>query len=167
MRTAGQSAVVLDARVLAGSGGGPDKTILNSPRHLGPAGYRMLCLYLRPPGDPGFEAIRRKAADKAAPLVEVDDRGPLDWRVVPRLAAVCRRERVAVWHGHDYKTNLLGLLLARLWPMRLVTTVHGWVHHTARTPPRLSHARHINPVKLARNRHCRYAADRCERHGTG
>jgi hypothetical protein len=36
----------LDLRVVAGSGGGPDKTILNSPRHL-PLGYRMLCLCTR------------------------------------------------------------------------------------------------------------------------
>ena len=30
--------VVLDARVVCGTGGGPDKTILNSPRFLAPAG---------------------------------------------------------------------------------------------------------------------------------
>src|SRR5262249_13386282 len=39
---------------------------------------------------------------------------------------ICRRERVTIWHGHDYKSNALGLLLRRFWPMRLVTTVHGW-----------------------------------------
>src|SRR5262249_31130017 len=38
------------------------------------------------------------------------------------------------WHGHDYKSNALGLLLQRFWPMRLVTTVHGWVKQTRRTP---------------------------------
>src|SRR5207244_8517188 len=38
------------------------------------------------------------------------------------------------WHGHDYKTNALGLLLRRFWPMRLVTTAHGWVQQTRRTP---------------------------------
>ena len=53
--------VVLDTRVVTGSGGGPEKTILNSPRFLGPAGYRMLCAYMHPPDDPGFEAIRRRA----------------------------------------------------------------------------------------------------------
>jgi glycosyltransferase involved in cell wall biosynthesis len=127
-------AVVLDARVVRGSGGGPDKTILNSPRFLEPAGYRNLCVYLRPPGDPGFERLRRQAAARRAPLFEIDDRGPLDAGVVPRLLNLCRRERVRVWHGHDYKTNALGLLLSRFWPMRLITTVHGWVHHTARTP---------------------------------
>jgi len=126
--------VVLDARVVTGSGGGPDKTILNSPRFLDPLGYRMVCAYLHPPADPGFEVIRKSAARYGAPLVAVPDRGPWDWRVVTDLLAVCRRERVAVWHGHDYKTNALGLLLKRFWPMRLVTTVHGWVHHTSRTP---------------------------------
>ncbi len=39
-----------------------------------------------------------------------------------------------VWHGHDYKTNALGVLLRRFWRMRLVTTVHGWVKYTRRTP---------------------------------
>jgi glycosyltransferase involved in cell wall biosynthesis len=126
--------VILDARVVTGSGGGPDKTILNSPRFLEPLGYRNICAYLHPPGDPGYEAIRKNAARYGATLYSIPDRGPWDWRVITELLAVCRREKVAVWHGHDYKTNALGLLLRRFWPMRLVTTVHGWVKHTARTP---------------------------------
>ncbi len=126
--------VVLDVRVVTGSGGGPDKTILNSPRFLEPLGYRMLCGYLTPPGDSGYADIERQAAKYGAPLVTIPDGGPLDWRVVPKLWKVCREENVTVWHGHDYKTNALGLLLNRFWPMRLVTTLHGWVRHTARTP---------------------------------
>jgi glycosyltransferase involved in cell wall biosynthesis len=126
--------VVFDTRVVTGSGGGPDKTILNSPRFLEPLGYRMLCGYLYPPGDPGYAEIERKAERYHAPLVSIPDRGPWDWQVVKQLLAVCRREKVAIWHGHDYKTNALGLLLAKFHRMRLVTTVHGWVHHTARTP---------------------------------
>jgi glycosyltransferase involved in cell wall biosynthesis len=126
--------VVLDARVVTGAGGGPDKTILNSPRFLEPLGYRMLCAYMHPPGDPGFAVLRAKAEKYGAPLVSIPDRGAWDWRVVTEALAVCKRERVTVWHGHDYKTNALGLLLRRFWPMRLVTTVHGWVRHTRRTP---------------------------------
>ena len=49
--------VVLDARVVTGSGGGPDKTILNSPRFLTDLGYRMVCGYLHPPDDPDFQEI--------------------------------------------------------------------------------------------------------------
>lgn len=126
--------VVLDARVVTGSGGGPDKTILNSPRFLELAGYRMLCAYLRPPNDPGFDVLRQRAKQLAAPLVEIDDSGPLDFGVPWKLLRLCRREGVQIYHGHDYKSNALGLLLRRFWPMRLVTTAHGWVKHTARTP---------------------------------
>jgi glycosyltransferase involved in cell wall biosynthesis len=126
--------VVVDARVVAGSGGGPDKTILNSPRFLSAAGYRMLCAYMHPPGDPGFAHLRSRASALQAPLVSVPDAGPWDCSVIARLLHVCRRERVRIWHGHDYKSNVLGLLLRRFWPMRLVTTLHGWVKQTRRTP---------------------------------
>jgi glycosyltransferase involved in cell wall biosynthesis len=125
---------VLEARVVTGAGGGPDKTILNSARFLEPFGYRTICAYLRPPHDAAFEHLRERARHANAELVEIDDRGPCDVRVFTRLLRLCRSERVAIWHGHDYKTNLLGLVLRRFWPMRLVTTVHGWVKHTARTP---------------------------------
>ena len=132
--TASELPVVLDVRVVSGSGGGPDKTILNSPRYLLPAGYRNLCAYMHRPGDPGFDQLARKAAAWGAPIISVPDRGFWDWRIVPHFLDLCRRERVRLWHGHDYKSNLLGLLLRPFWPMRLVTTVHGWVHRTARTP---------------------------------
>jgi glycosyltransferase involved in cell wall biosynthesis len=133
-RPGAEACVVLHTRVVAGSGGGPDKTILNSPRFLAGSGYRALCAYLHPPADPGFPQLEARARLRQAPLLSVPDRGPCDWRVVPRLLDICRRQRVAIWHGHDYKSNALGLLLRRFWPMRLVTTVHGWVHHTRRTP---------------------------------
>lgn len=89
---------------------------------------------MHPPGDPGFDVLRTKAVAADAPIVSIPDRGPWDWRVVTKYLALCRRERVAIWHGHDYKSNALGLLLRRFWPMRLVTTVHGWVKQTRRTP---------------------------------
>jgi glycosyltransferase involved in cell wall biosynthesis len=133
-RSGEEAGVVLHTRVVAGSGGGPDKTILNSPRFLVGTGYRVLCAYMHPPGDPGFAQLQAKARQWQAPLLSVPDSGPCDWRVVPRMLEICRRERVTIWHGHDYKSNALGLLLRRFWPMRLVTTVHGWVHQTRRTP---------------------------------
>jgi glycosyltransferase involved in cell wall biosynthesis len=133
-RLAPAAPVVFDTRVVTGSGGGPDKTILNSPRFFEPLGYSMLCGYLHPPGDPGYAEIERKAAKYSAPLISIPDRGAWDVTVVSKLLKVCRKHRVAVWHGHDYKTNALGILLKQFHRMRLVTTVHGWVHHTARTP---------------------------------
>ena len=126
---------VLHARLVTGTGGGPDKTILASPAFLKPLGTDATCLYLRPADDPGFDALRRRAAAADVELLEIDDGGPLDWTIPRRTAARLQGDPPDIWHGHDYKTNLLGLLLRRRFPdMGLVTTVHGWVLRTWKTP---------------------------------
>src|SRR5262245_245887 len=99
----GRLPVVVDARVVTEQGGGPDKTILNSPRFL--PSYRNLCAYMHPPGDPGFNQLRTRAEACSAPLLSIPDRGLLDYRVLVELLNLCRREHVRIWHGHDYKSN--------------------------------------------------------------
>jgi glycosyltransferase involved in cell wall biosynthesis len=84
---------------------------------------------------------------------------------------LCRRERVAIWHGHDYKSNALGLLLRPFWPMHLVTTVHGWVKETRRTPlyywidrlclPRYDKVICVSEDLVERCRACSVPDDRC------
>jgi len=126
--------LVLHARVVTGHGGGPDKTIVTAPRYYGEFGFHAQCLYLHPPDDEGFHVIRRRAVEQGTELIEIIDRGPLDPRVFWQTWRLCRRLRPAIWHGHDYKTNLLGLLLVRSGClMRLVTTVHGWGVQASRT----------------------------------
>jgi glycosyltransferase involved in cell wall biosynthesis len=124
--------LVLHARVATGRGGGPDKTILNSPRFYEQHGYRALCAYLHPPGDRGANDLEERAAALGAPFISIADRGPVDIRAVRELTRICREQRVAIWHGHDPKTDVLGLLVSRFWPMRMVSTVHGWITNTRR-----------------------------------
>jgi len=125
---------VLHARIVTGAGGGPDKTILNSPRHLADTRYRALAAYLHPPNDPGFVELERRAAELECPLFAFPESLPIDPLVIRRLAKLCRAEGVRIWHGHDHKSNLYGLLLRRRLGLKLVTTVHGWVQQTKRTP---------------------------------
>ena len=89
---------------------------------------------MRPPGDPGYTTLERRAETAGAETIGVDDRGPLDWRVVRDCIRICRDRNVRVWHAHDYKSNALGLLVRRFHRMHLVTTAHGWVRFTAKTP---------------------------------
>lgn len=128
-----QAPVVLHTRVVTGSGGGPDKTILRSPRYIDPARLQMAAAYIRPRRNPGMQALRRQADSWGCPLHEIPETGPIDPYTVKTALRLCRQLNVRVWHGHDYKSNLLGLVLRRRWPMKLVTTVHGWTWHTART----------------------------------
>jgi glycosyltransferase involved in cell wall biosynthesis len=124
---------VLHVRVVAGTGGGPEKTILRSPRYACDEYFRMAVAYIHPTGDPGIETIKASAKQFNAPLFTIPERGPLDPRTVAALYLLCKSQKVAVWHGHDYKSNLLGLVLRRFWKMKLVTTVHGWTNDTFRT----------------------------------
>ena len=125
---------VLHTRVVTGNGGGPEKTILNSPRFLRRHGVDSACLFMRPPNDDGFAALERKAAAAQAEIIGVDDTGPLDWKVVRDCIRICRQRQVDVWHAHDYKSNALGLLVKQFHRMHLVTTTHGWVRFTSKTP---------------------------------
>ncbi|MEZ6135222.1 MAG: glycosyltransferase family 4 protein [Pirellulaceae bacterium] len=105
---------------------GPEKTILNSPRYLRQLGYESACLYLHPEGDLGIETLVRRAESAQAELLAWPDGTGIDTAMIQRLADYCRHREVAIWHAHDYKTNVLGLLVRRKWPMKLVTTTHGW-----------------------------------------
>jgi len=126
--------VVLHARVVTGTGGGPDKTILNSPRFLRDLGYDSVCAYLHPPDDPGFEELKQRASSLNAELISVPDRGVKDVSVITRMLKICRERNVSIWHGHDYKSDALGLLLRKFHPMKLVSTVHGWGVKSKKTP---------------------------------
>ena len=126
--------VVLHVRVVTGSGGGPESTILQSAAHLRASDYWMTAAYMHRPGDPGIANLRQRADALGCALVPIADRGPFDARVARQLLALCRHLQVRIWHAHDYKSNLAGLLLRPFHPMALLTTAHGWVTQTRRTP---------------------------------
>lgn len=125
---------VLHTRVVSETGGGPEKTILLSAPFLRDSHYWLAAAYMHPPDDPGFDVIRQRAEEWDSPLIGIPDRGAKDLRVLWKMLRLCKRYNVRVWHGHDYKSNLFGLLLRPFHRMKLVTTVHGWVMHTDKTP---------------------------------
>ena len=126
--------MVLHVRVVTGVGGGPEKTILNSPRFLTRLGYQSKLAYLHPPGDADAEQLAARGRALEAEVLSVPDRGPFDLSVIRRLVRLCREHQVDLWHAHDYKSNLLGLIVRRFHKMKLVTTLHGWTNMSGRMP---------------------------------
>ncbi len=90
--------------------------------------------YLCPPEDPIAETLRQRAIECECELVIFPDRGPLDIRLVPRIAKLCRENRIDVLQTHDYKSNALGLLVRRLHRCHLATMLHGWTDMSGRMP---------------------------------
>ena len=130
----GSPIVVAHARIVSGTGGGPEKTILATPRALAGSRYRAFALYLHAPGDPGIEVLRERARERDCEFVALADRWHYDPRILKRIGEICRERGVRIWHGHDYKSNFFGVLLRRKLGLRLVSTMHGWVQPSWKTP---------------------------------
>ncbi len=125
---------VIHPRVVTDTGGGPDKTILNSPKYLRKHGIRSFAVYLYPPGDPGFKIIKTRAQEAECELIGLQDIGLFDIGIIFKLLKICKERKVDIWHGHDYKTNVLGLILRLFHSMQLISTAHGWGVKGPRTP---------------------------------
>jgi glycosyltransferase involved in cell wall biosynthesis len=116
---------ILHLRTISGKGGGPEKTLLYTPRFLG-ADYSVRLAYIRPANDPEYDMPER-ARQMGVSLIDIPERGPADPRTLLRLAREIRNFRPHVLHAHDYKTNILSVLLGRWFRIPVVTTLHGYV----------------------------------------
>jgi glycosyltransferase involved in cell wall biosynthesis len=129
-----KSRQMMHLRVVAGTGGGPEKTILNSPRFIRQHGYDAHVVYLCPSDPVIQESLSLRAARLDCPLRLIEDRGLTDLSVVGKLLAFCREHRIELFQAHDYKSNALGLILRRMHRMHLVTMLHGWTDMSGRMP---------------------------------
>jgi glycosyltransferase involved in cell wall biosynthesis len=125
---------MLHLRVVSGTGGGPEKTILNSPRFIKEHGYQAQVVYLCPPDPVIQESLRFRASKLDCPLTIVEDHGAKDFRVVGKLLKICRDQKIQLLQTHDYKSNALGLLLRRFHKMHMASMLHGWTDTSGRMP---------------------------------
>ena len=101
--------------------GGPEKTILNSPRFIKEHGYQTQVVYLCPPDPVIQESLRSRASNLDGPLTIVEDHGVKDFCVVGKTLKICRDQKIELLQTHYYKSNALGLLLRRLHKMHMKT----------------------------------------------
>ena len=94
------SPLILHVRCVTGAGGGPEKTILNSPRFLARLGYDCICAYMHPPNDPGFDVLRRRAgaADTVNPVLVIERLAASGRLGVTPGCARCGRDDAATAH---------------------------------------------------------------------
>ena len=116
---------ILHMRIINGKGGGPEKTLLSTPKHLGPD-YEVRLAYLRPRHDADYDMAER-ARESGVTLIDIPESGPLDPRSLMRLSREIRLFRPHVLHAHDYKTDLLAVMFSRWSKAPAVTTLHGFV----------------------------------------
>jgi glycosyltransferase involved in cell wall biosynthesis len=122
---------VLELRSVRGTGGGPEKTIILSAAMADPRSTQVTVCYLRDQRDNVFR-IHERAAHAHVDYVEVTERHSFDPRVWAKLRRLIAERQIDLLHAHDYKTDMLALLLARATGTRALATVHGWTGHSHR-----------------------------------
>ena len=120
---------VLELRSVRGTGGGPEKTILLGTALTNTDRFAVTVCYIRDARDGVFE-IDAWSRSLGIPYIEVSERHSLDPSVVPALRRVVRDRQIDIVHAHEYKTDLLGLVLARLEGVIPLATAHGWTGHS-------------------------------------
>jgi glycosyltransferase involved in cell wall biosynthesis len=121
---------VLELRSACGAGGGPEKTILLGAERADPRVKVTVC-YIRDARDGAF-SVGDRARQYGVDYVEVVERGSFDRRVWTALRDLVRTRGIHIVHAHDYKTDLLALLLARVDGIIPLATAHGWTGHSPR-----------------------------------
>ncbi len=116
---------VLDFRGTYKSGGGPDKTILNSAARHDKNKVWILVCYLRQPSDAEFQ-ISEWAARLEINYVDFIDRTLLDWSCLLKIKKLILDNKITLVHTHDDKTLLYGCLVKLLIPsIRIMHTCHS------------------------------------------
>jgi glycosyltransferase involved in cell wall biosynthesis len=116
---------ILELRSVWGTGGGPEKTILQGTARTDPERFAITVCYIRDLRDPVF-GIDKQAATLPVDYVELRERHSLDPSIGPALWRLVRERRIDIVHAHDYKTNLLAAMLHRFSGVQALSTVHGW-----------------------------------------
>ncbi len=122
---------VLELRSVRGTGGGPEKTILLGTARTSRDRFDINVCYVRDERD-GIFAIDEWARRLGVAYVEVRERHSFDVRAWSAIRALVRDRQIDIVHAHEYKTDLLAMLLARAERVIPLATVHGWTGHTWR-----------------------------------
>src|SRR4051812_31642772 len=122
---------ILELRSVTGAGGGPEKTILLGAARADHRRFAVTVCYIRNRRDDAFD-IGQRARDLGLDYVEIVERRSLDPAVVPALRRLVRERGIDIIHSHDYKTDLLAVLVARATGTIPLATVHGWTGHSWR-----------------------------------
>ncbi|ACL73442.1 Glycosyltransferase-like protein [Thioalkalivibrio sulfidiphilus HL-EbGr7] len=108
---------------------GPGRTILDCAETIDPTVCRIVvCAF-----DGGLQdgtSYEEEARRRGLLVERIHERRSLDARVLKQILDLVKKHDADILHSHDFRTDLFGLLAAKLLGKPLVSTVHGWIANT-------------------------------------
>ena len=121
---------VLHLRSSAGSGGGPEKTILKTGQFIDQTKFFYIILYIAKTKN-DLSNMAQRAQEARITYYGLPGSRLIDFRQLRDIRKLIEKHKVMILHCHDPKTDFYGLLLKYMYPhLKLVSTMHGWFHRT-------------------------------------
>lgn len=110
---------------------GAEMWILALAQHLDPHSVQCRLAVTREPSGQNLELVSRfKTLGLETHQIPMCSR--FDLSVVPKLTRLVKRHRIHILHTHGYKSDILGLVVAKMAGIRTIATPHGF--ENARDP---------------------------------
>lgn len=106
---------------------GPDATVLSIFEKLDPVRYRNYLIFLNSPGTVNQLLVERSRS-LGIETVSFDTRGKINLLTLKKIISFTRKNRIQILHPHNYKTDILAYLASRFYPVKCVSTLHGFVN---------------------------------------
>ena len=124
---------VLHTRVIANQGGGPDKTIMRCNRYIDRNRFNMFAAYIHPKNDNHYLTYKSVAQKEGIKFFDIPESSSFNLFTVYKLLSICKRNKISIWHSHDYKTDIIGVVISFFYPIKLITTIHGFTCENFKT----------------------------------
>jgi len=72
---------------------------------------------------------RDAALARGVEVIPVRSAHQYDPRIVRTVARLVREHDIHILHSHEYKSDMIAYAVARLQPLPIMTTIHGWITH--------------------------------------
>jgi glycosyltransferase involved in cell wall biosynthesis len=105
---------------------GPGRTILDCGASLQEKGFRFLVGSFNG-GSQKTSAYGEEAQRRGLELFTINESRSFDFKVIGQILDIIDSEDVDIIHSHDFRSDVFGLLCAKMRGKPVVSTVHGWI----------------------------------------
>ncbi len=105
---------------------GPGRTILDCAESLEGNGFHFIIAGFSG-GAQKTNEYTNEARNRNLDVVIIEEKNAFDYNVIRQILSIISEYKIDVIHAHDFRSDLFGLLCAKIRRKPIVSTIHGWI----------------------------------------
>lgn len=104
----------------------PGRTILDCAESLEGNGFHFIIAGFSG-GAQKTNEYTNEARNRNLDVVIIEEKNAFDYNVIRQILSIISEYKIDVIHAHDFRSDLFGLLCAKIRRKPIVSTIHGWI----------------------------------------